>query len=302
MKISRLIEILLTLLSREKVSASEFARRFGVSKKTIYRDAESLQFAGIPVELHLGRYGGLALPLDYKLDKRLLTTQDLQHILLALSNLTQQISDEEILKTLDKISGMVNDDFRQIFIDLKGMRGADEMQQKVRELASAIRDYRLVKFDYIDAKGNEMRREIEPTTIFLKVESWYIRGFDRLRQDFRTFKLSRMLNLCITGLHFSSRESSIEPLVEHFRAVNDLYEVTISFDKIVRERIVELWGEGNIVRLDEKYFAINLKLPLEERVFQHILSLGSRAKVESDTEFQRGFEAYLKNLQKFYRL
>lgn len=49
MKIDRLIAITMYLLNREIVSSSALAERFEVSKRTIQRDIEALNQAGIPI-------------------------------------------------------------------------------------------------------------------------------------------------------------------------------------------------------------------------------------------------------------
>lgn len=48
MKIERLIGIIMLLLQRELVSASEMATMFEVSKRTIFRDIDTLAMANIP--------------------------------------------------------------------------------------------------------------------------------------------------------------------------------------------------------------------------------------------------------------
>ncbi|EKM9284388.1 HTH domain-containing protein, partial [Listeria monocytogenes] len=47
MKIERLIGIIMLLLQRELVSASEMATMFEVSKRTIFRDIDTLAMANI---------------------------------------------------------------------------------------------------------------------------------------------------------------------------------------------------------------------------------------------------------------
>lgn len=46
MKIDRLIALIMILLEREVVSARELAERLEVSRRTIYRDIDTLTFAG----------------------------------------------------------------------------------------------------------------------------------------------------------------------------------------------------------------------------------------------------------------
>jgi predicted DNA-binding transcriptional regulator YafY len=58
---SRLLAILLTLSVRGRVSAAQLAAELEVSLRTIYRDAEALSAAGVPVYATRGRNGGLQL-------------------------------------------------------------------------------------------------------------------------------------------------------------------------------------------------------------------------------------------------
>ncbi len=49
MKIERLLAIVVYLLNRNMVNASTLAEKFEVSVRTIQRDMESLNLAGIPI-------------------------------------------------------------------------------------------------------------------------------------------------------------------------------------------------------------------------------------------------------------
>jgi predicted DNA-binding transcriptional regulator YafY len=49
MKIDRLLSIVIHLLGRDLVSAAALARRFGVTVRTIQRDIDAINAAGIPV-------------------------------------------------------------------------------------------------------------------------------------------------------------------------------------------------------------------------------------------------------------
>lgn len=61
MQISRLFEIVYTLLDKRHVITGELADRFGVSKRTIMRDLDALTVAGIPIETMVGSGGGVSL-------------------------------------------------------------------------------------------------------------------------------------------------------------------------------------------------------------------------------------------------
>lgn len=67
-KKSRLFALAEALRARRTgVTAGELAQRFGVTLRTIYRDLEALQDAGMPIRADRGRGGGYALDKNYQL-------------------------------------------------------------------------------------------------------------------------------------------------------------------------------------------------------------------------------------------
>ncbi len=55
MESGRLLEMLLLLQARGLLTAAELAERLEVSPRTVYRDAEALSSAGVPVYTERGR-------------------------------------------------------------------------------------------------------------------------------------------------------------------------------------------------------------------------------------------------------
>jgi predicted DNA-binding transcriptional regulator YafY len=67
-KKSRLFALAEALRARRTgITAAELAERFGVTLRTIYRDLEALQDAGMPIRADRGRGGGYALDKNYQL-------------------------------------------------------------------------------------------------------------------------------------------------------------------------------------------------------------------------------------------
>ena len=68
MKVDRLVSIIMILLEKERVGAQELAEMFEVSPRTIYRDIDAINLAGIPVRSISGVGGGFEILQIYKID------------------------------------------------------------------------------------------------------------------------------------------------------------------------------------------------------------------------------------------
>src|SRR5690242_10977487 len=84
---SRLFALAEVLRARRTgVTAAQLAERFGVTLRTIYRDIEALQDAGLPIRADRGRGGGYALDKNYQLPPINFTAREAA-LLVALSRL-----------------------------------------------------------------------------------------------------------------------------------------------------------------------------------------------------------------------
>jgi predicted DNA-binding transcriptional regulator YafY len=66
MRASRLVSIILLLQARGRLTAAQLAQELEVSVRTVYRDMESLQAAGIPLYCDAGHRGGYQLMDGYR--------------------------------------------------------------------------------------------------------------------------------------------------------------------------------------------------------------------------------------------
>ncbi len=83
-RIERLLGMVLLLRDGRPVSATELARRFEVSVRTVYRDIESLGLQGVPVTAEMGRAGGFKLRDGYFLPPVSLCMEEAATLLLGL--------------------------------------------------------------------------------------------------------------------------------------------------------------------------------------------------------------------------
>ena len=103
MKVDRLVSIIMILLDKKRIGAQELADMFEVSPRTIYRDIDAINMAGIPVRSTSGVGGGFEIMPEYKIDKNVFSNSDLTAILMGLSSLSNMIRGNELVNALDFI-------------------------------------------------------------------------------------------------------------------------------------------------------------------------------------------------------
>ncbi|MGO2101268.1 helix-turn-helix transcriptional regulator [Vagococcus salmoninarum] len=107
MKISRIVSIITILLDKKRISAQELAELFEVSLRTIYRDIDAINLAGIPIHATPGVGGGFEIMENYKITNNVFSATDLSTILIGLSGLTNMVESEELINTLVKVKSFI---------------------------------------------------------------------------------------------------------------------------------------------------------------------------------------------------
>ena len=215
MKIDRLVTIIMILLDKKRIGAQELADMFEVSQRTIYRDIDTINRAGIPVLSTPGVGGGFEIMQEYKLDAKVFSTADLSAILMGLSSLSSMMRGDELVNALAKIKSFIPVErakditlkANQICIDMSPWMGNRNVQPYVNILRTALQENKLLSFTYVDRHGKRSTRTAEPYQLVLKNSHWYWQGYCHTRHDFRLFKLSRTANLQIIEEHFTPREN-----------------------------------------------------------------------------------------------
>ncbi|MCL2079474.1 MAG: YafY family transcriptional regulator [Oscillospiraceae bacterium] len=258
MKLDRLLGILTVLLQERQgdgacrfVTAPELAERFEVSRRTIGRDIDALCMAGIPVITHQGSGGGISIAEGFKLDKSVLTTDELSDIIAALKGIGSVLGQSNIERTLDKLhanADAVVSMREPVIIDLAS-HYKGQLTEKIELIKQAVLESRLIEFDYYYDKG-ECHRRIEPYFVIFRWSSWYVFGFCLQRQDFRMFKLQRLWNLTLCDKRFILRE--VPPRKWDFDAeLADEMKLVALFEPSEKYKLIELYGLDCYTETDE---------------------------------------------------
>ncbi|ADY55613.1 helix-turn-helix type 11 domain protein [Syntrophobotulus glycolicus DSM 8271] len=205
MQINRFFELIYILLEKHTVTAVEFAERFEVSVRTIYRDVEMLSRAGVPIYMRKGRGGGISLLPGFVLNKTFLTEEEKSEILSSMRAF-DAVSLANNKTALDKLSSMLggqNTDW--IEVDFSSWGYFENEAKYFSMLKTAIIEKYVVTFLYASGKAEKLPREVMPLKMAFKGAAWYLYGFCTMRKDYRFFKLRRITELFVTQKRFEMK-------------------------------------------------------------------------------------------------
>lgn len=309
MKLDRLLAITMLLLNRKRVSAKELSDRFEVSLRTIYRDVETIQFAGIPVVSYPGSTGGYEIMDRYRLDRQFLSFEELNAIVVALKGIRTTMEDREIEPLLDKVGAMLGKSERdratgaadRLVIDINPW-SSEADKAKLASLKNAIRDHRVVRFSYTSGDGSQSIRSCEPMRLVLKGYVWYVYGYCLLREDFRIFRLSRIRDLDVTGPSFQRREEPPQgELLRWGRRMHDrMLNLVLQFSPQLRAKVEDHFEPDEIEQQPDGTVIVRIARPDEPWLYTYLLGYGADARVLEPPEAAAKLRALAESIVKLY--
>lgn len=279
MKIDRLIGILSILLQEEKVTAPMLSEKFEVSRRTINRDIEDLCKAGIPIVTSQGTGGGISIMDGYRMDRTILSTKDMQMIMAGLRSLDSVSGSHYYAQLMEKIKAGASDftcGSEYILIDLSSWY-KDSLTPKIEIIQDAIQLGNRIKFKYYSPLG-ESEREIEPYYLIFKWSSWYVYGYCMLRNDFRMFKLNRMVDISHTKAFEQGREVPM-PKLENEEVYKREKNFKALFDATMKWQLIEDFGIDSFEELEDGRLLFDYKYSDDNGLLAWMLSCGEKVTV-----------------------
>lgn len=207
MKSSRLLSILLLLQTRGRMTAAELARELEVSVRTVYRDAEALAAAGVPLYGDAGHSGGYQLLAGYRTRLTGLSTGEAEALFLtgmpgpaAELGLGQALSAAQL-----KLRAALPPELRaqadrmrlRFHLDAPGWYAEHEETPHLAQVADAVWQGRMIEVRYRRWKEpREVDRLLAPYGLVLKAGRWYLMAGP---DGPRTYRVDQILRVSETG-------------------------------------------------------------------------------------------------------
>lgn len=302
MQESRLFKIVYYLLNTDHATAPALADALEVSVRTIYRDIDALSEAGIPIYAEPGRNGGIRLMHHDVLDKIILSQEEKQEILLALQtlNVTNYSDHHNILHKLSGLFQMETDQWLEVDFSRWGEKPHDN--EKFSVLKYAVIHSRSMKISYASSLEENSSRIIYPLQLLYKARSWYLKAYCTSRQDFRIFKLTRIIDYEILSDHFSpdllSPHANQNTHAEYPKYNN--LPIVLRFPQEMAYRVYDEFDREQITQQEDGDLIVSAHMPEDHWLIGFLLSFGTKVDILSPQELkiqlaEQGKKIYEKN-------
>jgi predicted DNA-binding transcriptional regulator YafY len=198
----RLFQIVQHLRGGRLVTAAQLAERLEVSPRTIYRDIADLIGSGVPVEGEAGV--GYVMRKGYDLPPLMFTRAEIS-ALVAGARLIRayggaamaRASEEALIKIETVLPETARAEAARVPIHAIAGLTDPVLRDRLDQAEAAIGKGCLLRLDYADGTGNRTMRDVRPLGLWFwgKVWTlvWTLIAWCELRQDFRLFRIDRIL-------------------------------------------------------------------------------------------------------------
>jgi predicted DNA-binding transcriptional regulator YafY len=184
MRAARLLNTLLMLETRGRVTARELAAAFEVSVRTVHRDIEALSSAGVPVYAERGASGGFRLAEGRRFGPSGLVAEEAAAMPFSgLPAVAAELGQGEAawgawLKLLAGLPEPFRDEAAQVsevvHVDLGPSTAADAPVQLMRGLLDAVRRRRVIGVRSTGADGTRSVVEVAPLGLVRNAAGWQL--------------------------------------------------------------------------------------------------------------------------------
>jgi proteasome accessory factor B len=317
-RITRLLKLLQTLQAGNGQDADAMASACGVSRRTVFRDLETLRAAGVPLQFDKadGRY---CIPGDFFLPPTNFTPAEA----LAMIALAGQLGADDrlpffrparsaALKLESNLPPALRDEVRRVAksihlrINAVGRTGGQE--SVYMQLVEAIAGRRVVRIAYASLTEWEViETRLRPYQLMFNRHSWYVIGRSSLHGEPRTFHLGRIREISLTSDRYAMpRGFSLERYLGN--AWNLMpqpgpdHHVVVRFSPLMAQNVAEVaWHKTQRLEFrDDGSLDFHVHVSGLNEIVWWILSYGDQAEVLRPAKLRRLVAQRAANMSRMY--
>ncbi|TQL66872.1 putative DNA-binding transcriptional regulator YafY [Nocardioides albertanoniae] len=256
---ARMLQLLSLLQTHRFWPGTELSSRLEVSERTLRRDIERLRDLGYDVDASRGVAGGYQLRAGNALPPLLLDDDEAVAIAVGLrtaaAGLVAGMGDTSA-QALGKVVALMPPRLRRRMDAVTSQTDSLPWGGRVSldagvlgVLAQACRDDEALTFVYQAPSAEPAQRRVEPHRLVMLGSRWYLLAYDRVRHDWRSFRVDRVSAPMTTGQTFRPREipggdaaAYVQAGIRARPAAHDV-SVVLQAEPDVVARRVGRWGD-----------------------------------------------------------
>jgi len=223
---ARLLRLLALFQAQRAWTGAALGERLEITERTLRRDVDRLRSLGYTVDSTSGVAGGYRLGAGSALPPLLLEDEEAVAVALALGHAGTGEGDigNASMRALAKLDQLMPPRLQRRLGSVRAsvvpvMRSKSGVRVKaVSMFAEACTERRELRFGYQDHHQTATARTVEPHRVVQTGQRWYLLAWDTARQDWRTFRLDRIVDVEPTGARFTARRlplGDVEAYMEH---------------------------------------------------------------------------------------
>ncbi len=179
MRAARLLQMLLLLQNRGRMTSGQLARELEVTRRTVLRDVDAMTEAGLPIIVFQGNCGGIELGFNYRTRLTGLAADEAEAMALVLSKPMPELEALGMRAAGGRARSKLLESFpegvrEKIMRGLRQFRYAPaepvESDPRLAALAMAVREGKIVR---IQARSGSPRL-IHPAALILRSDGWAV--------------------------------------------------------------------------------------------------------------------------------
>ena len=212
---------------------------------------------------------------NFVLDKAVLSKEEKQEILTAIQsiNFAQNISDSQTFQKLSAIFHLSSENWLEVNFSRWGNTGTDN--EKFELLKSAVIHQKCVKMAYANSSGIISTRTVQPLKMSYRSMSWYLKAYCMKKQDYRIFKLTRIIDLEVLTDGFC--KSSFPEIEE--TPPQTYNTIVLRFPEYMSYRVYDEFDNTQVSKKENGDLIVSAEMPEDEWLIGYLLSFGTQVDI-----------------------
>ena len=295
-RFARVLRIMLALQSGRAYSISDLARITGVTRRTVFRDLEELQKAGIPCH-YRGKQQQYAIDQSFCLPTSKLTPKEALGLILLTQKIRQHVQhplSDSVLNAALKIESTLSDDIKDfcskalsaVTVKPAPQWDALALDKIFMQLLQSILTQHVVNLEYyFSDKRYTDKIELSPYHLIYNDNGWYVLGRTENFSGVKSFNLSHIKHISITEKRFvQDADFDVQEYLGRawsMKREGRLHQVKLKFLPDVAQSVAKIdWHSTQTVEfLEDGSAIIRFRVDGLTEIVWWILSYGDRVQV-----------------------